>query len=102
MNTLSSLPPLSLASLGGLASLSPSGALSGVNAGTGGLSAAAAGAGAAGPAGAARQLAAWLDQGPHGQSEPLHVGPNSRPRAIDDIEHDFVRALCQPDPDKPM
>ena len=47
-----------------------------------------------------RQPVSWLDQGAQGQSEALHVGPNSRPRAIEDIEHDFVQALCQVDADK--
>jgi hypothetical protein len=48
-----------------------------------------------------RQAGSWLDQGAQGPSEVLHVGPNSGPRAIDDIERDFVQALCQVDTDRP-
>ena len=60
----------------------------------------AAATGSSGSIGLARQPVSWLDQGAQGQSEALHVGPNSRPRAIEDIEHDFVQALCQVDADK--
>jgi hypothetical protein len=80
MNSLSSLPPPLLAP----------GALAGT------------GTQAPAPTGPARQPGSWLDQGTQGQSEALHVGPNSRPRAIEDIEHDFVRALCLVDVDKGM
>ena len=46
-------------------------------------------------AGASRQEAAWRgDDGSQSASQALHVGPHSRPRAIDDIERDFVQALC--------
>jgi hypothetical protein len=80
MNTLSSLPPalLAPAALPGSGTLAPTTA----------------------PTGPTRQAGSWLDEGTQGQSEPLHVGPNSRPRAIEDIEHDFVQALCLTDPDK--
>jgi hypothetical protein len=50
-----------------------------------------------GAAGTSRQAGSWLDQGAQGPSEVLHVGPNSGPRAIEDIERDFVQALCQQD-----
>lgn len=60
----------------------------------------AAATGSTGPISPIRQPVSWLDQGAQGQSEALHVGPNSRPRAIEDIEHDFVQALCQVDADK--
>jgi hypothetical protein len=76
MNTLSSLPPHLLA---------PSALSSASVPATGG-------------AGAAQRLPSWLDEGSQGLSEPLHVGPNSRARAIEDIERDFVQALCQVDP----
>jgi hypothetical protein len=51
------------------------------------------------PGGAAtsRLAGSWLDEGAQGPSEVLHVGPNSQARAIDDIERDFVQALCQVD-----
>ncbi len=52
--------------------------------------------------GASRQAGSWLDEGAQGPSEVLHVGPNSGPRAIADIERDFVQALCQMDPDQRM
>lgn len=60
------------------------------------------GAPATGAAGAAQRPPSWLDEGSQGPSEPLHVSPNSRPRAIEDIEHDFVQALCQVDAGKRM
>ena len=80
MNSLSSLPPplLAPASLPGRSTLDATAAL-----------------------GAARQPASWLDAGQHHASEPLHVGPNSHPRAIDDIERDFMQALCAAGPDAP-
>ena len=80
MNTFSSLPPMLLAT--------------GAIPDSGGLAPVAAATGSAKPAGS------WLDQGSQGQSEPLHVGPNSRPRAIEDIERDFVQALCVSDAEK--
>lgn len=80
MNALSSLPPSLLApgALPGSGTLAPTTA----------------------PTGPARQAGSWLDEGTQGQSEPLHVGPNSRPRAIEDIEHDFLQALLVVDPEK--
>ena len=56
--------------------------------------------GAAGAAAAARSASSWLDEGTQGPSEVLHVGPNSRPRALDDIARDFLQALCVVGPDK--
>lgn len=43
---------------------------------------------------AAQQVGAWLDEIAQGRSEPLHVSPHSRARPIEDIECDFVQALC--------
>jgi hypothetical protein len=97
MNTLSSLasspPPLlasgSMVAVGGLAptAVNPSGGVSG---------------GVSGAAGPSRQASAWLHEGAQGPSEVLHVGPNSGPRPIDEIERDFVQALCQVDVDRRM
>jgi hypothetical protein len=50
-----------------------------------------------GGAATSRLAGSWLDEGAQGPSEVLHVGPNSQARAIDDIERDFVQALCQVD-----
>jgi hypothetical protein len=39
--------------------------------------------------------AAWLDAGADATSEALHVSPHDARRSIDDIERDFMAALCQ-------
>lgn len=38
--------------------------------------------------------AAWLDAGADATSEALHVSPHDARRSIDDIERDFIAALC--------
>jgi hypothetical protein len=97
MNTLSSLASSNPALLSPSGLLGPGGLAPGntatntpINGPTGGAS------------GSSRQAGSWLDQGAQGPSEVLHVGPHSGPRAIADIERDFVQALCQVDPDKRM
>jgi hypothetical protein len=93
MNTLTSLassPPSLLAPSGLLSPGGPASTNTPISGPTGGAS------------GSSRQAGSWLDEGAQGPSEVLHVGPNSGPRAIADIERDFVQALCQVDPDKRM
>jgi hypothetical protein len=87
MNSLTSLvtPPPSLLTPSGLAgNLASNAAATPTALNTGG-------------AATSRLAGSWLDEGAQGPSEVLHVGPNSQARAIDDIERDFVQALCQVD-----
>ena len=41
---------------------------------------------------------AWFDSVADSASVVLHVSPGARPQAIDDIERDFVNALCESRP----
>jgi hypothetical protein len=38
--------------------------------------------------------AAWLDAGAAATSEALHVSPHDARRSLDNIERDFLAALC--------